>query len=104
MGAMAEKKSLQVTFIFVVAMHTHLATVLTEPLCKLQSEAGLGLFAFSLGEAVRKEKTDPRLASTETAAIAVDIYIQAYIFLQCFLWNLKIKGIKGCSRLTTSQI
>lgn len=61
-------------------MHTHLATVLTEPLCKLQSEAGLGLLAFSLGEVVRKEKTDLRLASMETAAIAVDIYTQCIFF------------------------
>lgn len=79
-GEMAEKSPYRVTFIFVVAMHTHLATVLTEPLCKLQSEAGLGLLAFSLGEVVRKEKTDLRLASMETAEIAVDIYIPCIFF------------------------
>lgn len=38
------------------------------------------MLAFSLGEVVRKEKTDLRLASMETAAIAVDIYIQCIFF------------------------
>lgn len=56
----AEKKKNPFTavFIFVVAMYARLATVLTGPLCKLQSEAGLGLLAYSLGEVVRKEKTE----------------------------------------------
>lgn len=55
----AEKKNpFTAAFIFVVAMHARLAAVLTEPLCKLQSEAGLGLLVYSLGEVVRKEKTE----------------------------------------------
>lgn len=39
-------------------MYVRLATVLTGPLCKLQSEAGLGLLAFSLGEVVKREKAE----------------------------------------------
>lgn len=49
----AEENPFTAAFIFVVA-----STALTEPLCKLQSEAGLGLLAYSLGEVVRKEKTE----------------------------------------------
>ncbi len=54
----AEKNPFTAAFIFVAAVHARLAAVLTEPLCKLQSEAGLGLLAYSLGEVVRKEKTE----------------------------------------------
>lgn len=43
-------------FIFVVAVYARSATELTGPLCKLQTEAGLGLLAYSLGEVVRKER------------------------------------------------
>ena len=81
----AEKKKknpFTVAFIFVVALHARLATVLTGPLCKLQSEAGLGLLAYSLGEVVRKEKTELRLADMETAEIAFDIYGVVFAFSQ----------------------
>lgn len=56
----AEKKKALFTAacIFVVALHACLAAVLTEPLCKLQSEAGLGLLAYSLGEVVSTEETE----------------------------------------------
>lgn len=54
----AEKNPFTAAFIFVAAMYVRLATVLTGPLCKLQSEAGLGLLAFSLGEVVKREKTE----------------------------------------------
>ena len=64
-----------------MAVHACLAAVLTEPLCKLQSGAGLGLLAYSLEEVVRKEKTDLRFANMETAEIAFDIYtVQCAIY------------------------
>lgn len=81
--AVAEKNRFTAAFIFVEAMHARLAAVLTEPLCKLQSEAGLGLLAYSLGEVVRKEKTDLRFTSMETAEIAFDIYTVCCIFCIC---------------------
>lgn len=47
------KKSLfRAVFILMVAMRARLAAGL---LCKLQSEADLGLLAYSLGEVVKKE-------------------------------------------------
>lgn len=49
----AEENPFTAAFIFVVA-----SAVLTELLCKLQSEAGLDLLAYSLGEVVRKDKTE----------------------------------------------
>lgn len=51
--AVAEENPFTAAFIFVTA-----SAVLTEPLCKLQSGAGLGLLAYSLEEVVRKEKTE----------------------------------------------
>lgn len=54
----AEKNAFTAAFIFVAAMNARLAAVLTGPLCKLQSEAALGLLAYSLGEVARKERTE----------------------------------------------
>lgn len=69
-----ERNPFSAAFIFIMAVYARLATVLTEPLCKLQSEAGLGLLSYSLREVGRKEKTDLRFANMETAEIAFDIY------------------------------
>ncbi len=51
-----KKSPYTAVFIFIVAMHACLATVLTGPLCKLQSEAGLRELAYSLGEVVRRRR------------------------------------------------
>lgn len=87
------KNAFTAAFIFVVAVHAHLAGVLTEPLCKLQSEAGLGLLAYSLGKVVRREKTDLRLAHMENAEIAFDIYT-AYAPHLRFHRNTRTRGSK----------
>lgn len=51
-----KKKKLSRTHLFsLLAERAHLATMLTEPLSKLQSEAGLRSRGYSLGEVVRKK-------------------------------------------------
>jgi len=102
MEAVAEKKEKEkhftAAFIFIVAVHARSAAVLTEPLCKLQSEAGLGLLAYSLGEVVRKEeKTDLRFANMETAEIELLMPVYKYIHMKrytvCFIFC-----IRSCTR------
>lgn len=41
-----------------MAVHARLAAMLTERLCKLQSEAALGSLAYSLGEVARGQKAE----------------------------------------------
>ena len=70
------------TFIFVAAVHARLATVLTGPLCKLQSEAGprfACLFSGRGGE--EGENRGLRLADMESAETAFGIYIYIYIYI-----------------------
>ena len=90
-------------FIFVVVVHAHLATVLTELLCKLQSEAGLGLLAYSLGEVVRRKQ----ILGWPTWKMQGLLLIYIYIYVHCMLCICiftETCGLKASSLLTVNTL
>lgn len=76
-------------------MYACLAAELTGPLCKLQSEEGLGLLAFFSGRGGEEaEKKEPELGPTwKTPQIAFDIYIKFKVHVLHFNRNVQIKGV-----------
>lgn len=93
------KKKLSRPHLFwLLAVQAHLAAVLTEPLSKLQSEAGLWLLGYSLEKVVKRKKRDPNLADMENAEITFDKYIVETLFLYlCFSVNMLDKKASSMS-------